>query len=130
MSLRSRILRMAAWSVFGALAACANLGTTTSDSAHLDIQATSHSIYEGEIVTVTTRSVNTLGADADIDWSTSGGNLDVEKNGRVARVKFDQPGTYMITAKLTVDGRVVDTDHVEVKVRNLTTDDDHDGDND
>jgi len=70
------ILAAAACVLFGTLVGCANFATTTSDSAQLDIQATSNSVYEGEIVTVTTRSVNTLGTDADIEWTTTGGNLE------------------------------------------------------
>jgi len=121
LSRHRHVLHLAAVLVvfLGALTGCANFGTTTSDSAHLEIQATSNSIYEGEIVTVTTRSVNTLGTDADIEWSATGGKLDSEQNGRVARAKFDKPGTFIITAKLKIDGRVVDTDQVEVNVRQL-----------
>jgi hypothetical protein len=102
-------------------------GHAETRSASLAIDATSRSIYEGEIVTVTTRSNNTLGTDASIEWTTTGGELDTEENGRIARIKFDRPGRYMVMAKLKVDGNVVDTDHVEIAVRELVRyDDGHD----
>jgi len=101
------------------LAACANTATTTSGSSRFDIQATTHSIYEGEIVTVTTRTLNTLG-DAKVEWSSTGGKLTTEKDDRIARVKFDQPGRYTITANLKVDGKVVGTEKVDVNVKPLT----------
>jgi hypothetical protein len=113
----------AAVTVLLGLSGCANTMTTSSDSAQLDLSATARSIYEGEIVTITTRSMNTLGTDADIEWSTNGGKLDTERNDRIARVKFDKTGVFTITAKLVVDGQVVDVDHVEVTVRQLTPED-------
>jgi hypothetical protein len=119
MRLHRPIVLSAALALLLGLSGCANTLTTTSDSAQLDISATAHSIYEGEIATVTTRSMNTLGRDADIEWSTTGGKLDTERNDRIARIKFDKPGTYIITAKLVVDGHVVDSDQVEVTVRQL-----------
>jgi hypothetical protein len=120
MSIAHRILASAVLLVpFGVLGACANTATTTSGSSRFDIQATTHSIYEGEIVTVTTRTLNTLG-DASVEWSTTGGKLSTEKEDRIARVKFDQPGHYTITANLKVDGKVVDTEKVDVNVKPLT----------
>ena len=117
--LRSVPMTAALFVCLGALSGCASLMTTTSDSAQLDIQATANSIYEGEIVTVVTRSMNTLGSKATIQWTTTGGKADEEQNGRVYRVKFDTAGHYVITARLTVDGQVVDSDQVEIKVRQL-----------
>jgi hypothetical protein len=107
--------------VLAAFTGCANMGTTTTNSAKLSTEATSHHIYEGEITTIVTRSMNTLGTDADIEWSTTGGKLDTEQNGRIARVKFDKPGTFIITAKLKIKGQIVDTEQEEIQVSQLVT---------
>jgi hypothetical protein len=77
------------------------------------------SVLEGETVTVTTRTANLVGRDANIKWTATGGELETEQNGRVARVRFDRPGTYTISARLNVDGEMVETDSVTVTVHPL-----------
>ena len=83
----------------------------------MNLAASSRSILAGEVVTVTAQTENLLGREADIEWSTTGGSLDEDQNGRIARVKFDRPGTYTVTALLRVGDQVLKSDSVEVEVK-------------
>lgn len=85
----------------------------------LALQATSREIYSGEIATVTAETANLLGRDAEVRWSTTGGELTTQDRGRIARVKFDSPGTYVVSAQLWSDGELVKTDSVTIEVRSL-----------
>jgi hypothetical protein len=85
----------------------------------LRLEPTSRTITSGEVVTVAARTENLLGRDADIKWLAPGGDLRVEQNGRIARVRYDQPGTYTITAQLFADGREVRRDQTTVRVNPL-----------
>lgn len=108
-----------------ALPAAALMGCETSrhnsiasdSNAGLDINASSDSIVSGETVTFTARTFDTYGRDAKIEWNTTAGDLKTEQNGRVARVKFSDVGTYTVSATLSVDGRDVARDMAEVRVR-------------
>jgi hypothetical protein len=71
----------------------------------------------GDTVTLTTRSQNLLGKDAKVEWTTTGGKIDGEDRGRIARAKFDKPGTYTVTGRLYVDGKLYDEDSVNILVR-------------
>lgn len=78
-------------------------------------------VVVGEVVTVTTETRNLFGRAADIEWSANGGIVETEQNGRVARVRFEQPGTYTIMARLRAeDDSIIRTDSVNVNVRPLT----------
>jgi len=85
----------------------------------LRLEPTSRTITQGEVVTVKARTENLLGRDADVKWLAPGGSLNVEQNGRIARVRYDQPGTYTVTAQLFVDGREVRRDQTTVRVNAL-----------
>jgi len=89
----------------------------TADPATIDIAASSTNIVAGEISTISMRSENTLGRDALVEWTTTGGRITTEANGTIARARFDEPGAYTVTAKLTLDGREVDSDSVTINVR-------------
>lgn len=86
-------------------------------NAGLDIEASSDSIVSGETVTFVARTFDTYGRDAKVEWNTTAGDLKTEESGRVARVKFDEIGTYTVSATLRVDGRDVARDMAEVRVR-------------
>ena len=73
-------------------------------------------VLAGDTVTLIARTKETYGRDARIEWSTTGGSLKTEDNGRVARVRFETPGTYGVSAKLQVEGRQVAADMVDVRV--------------
>lgn len=85
----------------------------------IGLTASTRQLVAGEIATFTTESQNTLGRDAYVEWTSTGGQLQVEDNGQTARAFFDQPGAYTVTAVLFVDGREVDRDSATVNVRPL-----------
>src|SRR5688572_26754437 len=95
--------------------------TTRSNNATIEqpefsIRSSANKIMAGETVTFTTRSTNLAGRRSEIAWSSTGGELSTDHNNQVARVHFDRPGTYMVTAKLNVDGKLAETDTATIKV--------------
>lgn len=82
----------------------------------LELHPTARKVYAGEIVTITTETRNLVGREAELRWSTTGGELTTEENGRIARVRFDRPGTYVVSAQLFVNGDLAQTDSVNVEV--------------
>lgn len=93
---------------------------TTERQIEFWIEASNRDVVVGETVTVMPRSANTIGRDAEIDWSVSGGELKTEQDGRIARVKYDKPGRYTVKATLDVDGRAIDSESVVITVRPLS----------
>lgn len=81
------------------------------------IQASNDEILTGEIVTLTTRSSNLAGTQSQIEWSSTAGEVKTEENGRIARVQFDRPGQYTVSARLKVDDQLVESDTVSIDVR-------------
>jgi len=81
------------------------------------IDASSRQIVSGEIVTFTARTMDIYGRSAVVTWTSSGGNLVTEQDGRMARVKFDEPGMYSVRATLSTDGHKTLSDVVEVRVK-------------
>jgi len=92
-------------------------GNNTTGSANIGIDASSNSIVAGETVTFVARSRDTYGRAAKIRWTSTAGRLTTEQDGRIARVKFDEPGTYTVRAILDLDGRETVSDMSEVRVR-------------
>lgn len=74
----------------------------------------------GEIVTITARTQDTYGRASELNWTSTSGKLTTEQNGRVARVRFDEPGTFTVAAVLMVDGKEVRHESVEVVVKPLS----------
>src|SRR5688572_20981106 len=97
-----------------------------SDSSHrtvdtapeFSISPTAREIMVGETVTLTTQSRNLMGRDVDVEWTSTGGELTTERNGQIARVKFDKPGTYTVAATASFENRVI-TDSASINVRPL-----------
>lgn len=91
-----------------------------SDSPHpasVSIEASSREIVAGETVTLTARTKDTYGRNTTIKWTSTAGTLTTEQDGRVARVKFDAPGTYSVRAALMADGREMQSDMTEIRVK-------------
>ena len=86
-------------------------------TAALSLEASSRDIVTGETVTVVARTRDTYGRDAKIKWTASSGDIRQEQEGRVARVKFTEPGTYTISASLSINDQVVQSDMVEIRVK-------------
>ena len=85
----------------------------------ISLMASNKDIVAGEVSTFTVNSRNTLGRDAQVDWSSTGGDLKTAENDRIARVTFDEAGVFTVTATLIVDGREVDREMVNINVRPL-----------
>ena len=83
----------------------------------LSLEPSSREIVSGETVTVVARTRDTYGRDAKVRWTSAGGELRQEQDGRIARVKFAEPGSYTISASLTIDDQVVQSDTVEIRVK-------------
>lgn len=70
----------------------------------------------GQLVTATATPDAPLSDRATIDWITTGGTINTEKDATVARLRFAKPGTYKVTAKLMVDSKEVNRSTVEVPI--------------
>ncbi len=107
-----------------ALTACNSSSRTTSDPAvsrvGFNLEPSTRNLIAGETVTIFARSYDTYGRDPQITWTTTGGSLNTEQAGRVARVKIDEAGTYTVTAVLTADGREIKRESVEIRVKPLS----------
>jgi len=85
----------------------------------ITIVSSNREVAVGDTTTFTMNSKNTLGRNARVEWTTTGGTLTTEDNGRIARVQFDQPGAYTVTSKLIVDDQIQDQDAITVTARPL-----------
>jgi hypothetical protein len=85
----------------------------------ISLVSSNREIAVGDTTTLTVNSRNTLGRDARVEWTTTGGDLQTADSDRVARLMFEQPGMYTVTASLLVDGREVDRESVNINVRPL-----------
>jgi uncharacterized protein YjdB len=84
------------------------------------LEPSTRDVITGEIVTIFARSHDTYGRDPEIVWTSSAGTVTTEQGGRIARVKFDQPGTFTVTAVLTADAREIERETVEIHVKPLS----------
>ena len=119
-------LNVMAWSIVaaGALGAvgCNNNKVDeplVEDKPQISLRASNREIVAGDTTTLAIYSKNTAGANADIEWGSTGGRLMTDDNNRVARISFDQPGVYTVTARLLIDGREVDRESTNITVRPL-----------
>lgn len=83
----------------------------------LSLDPSMRSILAGETVTIVARTEDTYGRDSKITWTSSSGELRTEQGGRVARVRFDQPGKYTVVAVLGIDGQETRRETVEITVK-------------
>ena len=109
----------------GAGAACnssprSSTGDPAVNRVGLSLEPSTRDLMVGETVTITARSQDTYGRDSQLNWSSTAGQVNTEQNGRIARVKFDQPGTYTVSAVLMIDGREARREAVEIRVKPLS----------
>lgn len=102
------------------LTGCATTDQAADGQPTFSIRASNDEVLTGEIVTLTTRSTNLAGRQSQIEWSSTGGDVTTEENGRIARVQFDRPGKYTVSARLNVDDQLVESDTVSIDVRPVT----------
>ena len=108
-----------------AIAACnASSRSSSSDSTTsrvgFSLEASRDELLVGETTTIFARSSDTFGRDPRITWTTSAGELVTEQGGRVARLTHDRPGTCVVTAVLTADGREIRRESIEIRVLPLS----------
>jgi hypothetical protein len=106
--------------VAGGLGGCEGMGRALGsgdDAPSMDVRASTRSLVAGEIATFTLSTRDTYGRDVRAVWESSGGDLTTDEGGRVARVRFAEPGEYLVTAKLFEGEREVDQETVNVRVR-------------
>ncbi len=108
-----------------ALSGCGNSSRNSSSDSTVSrvgftLEPSTRDLVAGESVTIFARSYDTYGRDPEITWTSSAGRITTEQNGRIARVKFDQPGTYSVSAVLTADGREIKRETVEIRVKPLS----------
>ncbi|MFN0010041.1 MAG: PKD domain-containing protein [Phycisphaerales bacterium] len=109
----------------GAVGACekntrSSSGEPATSRVNLSLEPSTRSLMVGEIVTITARSEDTYGRNSQLNWSSTAGKVTTEENGRIARVKFEQPGTYTVSAVLMIDGREARREAVEIRVKPLS----------
>ncbi len=104
-----------------ALAGACSTGSSggAGHDASVSISSSTSDATVGDTVTFQATTHDTYGRDAEVQWTTTAGKLSTDQNGRVARVRFEQPGIYSVRSVLLVDGREVDSDMEEVRVRPL-----------
>lgn len=113
--------------VLGTLAAAAMVGCNRSrmdepfieDRPQISLRAANREIVAGDTTTLSIFSKNTLGRDAEVEWSSTGGNITTDENNRIARLSFQDSGVYTVTARLLVDGQEVDRESTNITVRPL-----------
>ena len=115
------ISRISVWMTALTFVLTAGLGCETkpepgSVPVTFDVEASRTSVLAGENVTFTAKPTNTYDRDASIDWTTTGGDLEIVDDDRVARVTFDDPGEYKVSADLLLEGKRVATEMVKVTV--------------
>jgi plastocyanin len=98
-------------------AGCQSNSYAENDNVRFRVLASNVDIVAGDVVTFSTRSENTLGRDAKVTWTSTGGELDTEDGGRIARATFKKPGTYTVTGRLELDGQPTHSDSIDVRVK-------------
>ncbi len=110
---------VAGFATVGAFTGCESQRRTegVAPNAAITIESSGRELMAGETATFIARSRDTYGRDARIRWSSTAGDVNVDQDGRVARVTFKETGTYTVKATLSVDGQEVQTALAEVRVR-------------
>jgi hypothetical protein len=124
MKVSTRILLASVLLALGTSAACDTTTHSSGDpaSSHvgLSLETSTRELTKGEIVTIIARSEDTYGRESKISWTTTSGDLTTEQNGRVARIRFEEAGTYTVTAVLMIDGREARRATVDIHVKPLS----------
>jgi plastocyanin len=99
------------------LGGCATTAHGPQDPIEFSIAPSVRTVHVGEPVTLTTRSANTVGYETSVDWQTTGGELTTQQRQHIAQIKFDQPGTYQVTATLHMKNQPDYSDTVDFVVK-------------
>jgi plastocyanin len=107
---------------FATLEGCSSNGGNSRTEASavqkpsITVTGPNRELMAGDTATFMANSMNTYGRDVKIKWMTTAGKLTTDEGGRVARVRFDEAGTYTVKAMLDVDGTTSQTEAVDVRV--------------
>jgi len=93
--------------------------TDHRESVGLSVSASHSEILVGEVVTFTAHTSDTLGRDVDLKWTSTGGDLDVQRGNRIARVKFNEVGTYSVKADMYLNDNLYKSESKVVTVKPL-----------
>jgi hypothetical protein len=108
------------------LAAAVSVGCDTTDESYteplggamsIELKPANHTIAAGDTVTIATHTRNLAVRGSDIQWASTGGRIELSEDHRIARVRFDNPGRYTVTARALYNGSIVDTSSVQIEVR-------------
>lgn len=102
-----------------AINACATDESMRHDEtpvSSIEIEGSSRDLLVGDTATFIARTSDTYGRDAKVTWSSTAGTINTDDDGRIARVTFNEAGTYTVKATLMVNGNAIRTDSVEVHV--------------
>lgn len=87
------------------------------ENVKLSVEPSRREAIVGEVITLTAQTENLLGRNATIQWTAPAGDLRTQEDGRIARVIFEEPGTYSVTARLFIDEFEVRRDTETITVR-------------
>jgi PKD repeat protein len=73
-----------------------------SSNANMSLWLSNSRIVVGDTTTLAVSSENTAGREPRFDWKSDGARIEQFENGRVAHVTYAQPGTYTVTATMTL----------------------------
>ncbi len=85
------------------------------DTITFDVTASRYNALAGEVVTFTADATNTLGRSSKVNWTTTGGTIE-RRADTALQIKFNDPGEYIISADLIVDGDRIRSDDAKVKI--------------
>ncbi len=87
------------------------------DKVSIHLESAPREVIVGDTVTFIAHTTDTFGRNVKVNWSSTAGEVQTDEGGRIARVKFNDAGTYSVKATLELDGRPVQSDMAEVRVR-------------
>jgi plastocyanin len=97
--------------------ACASNEPAEQRQVSMSVDASSGEVMAGDTVTLRAKTENALGRDSHVAWTSVGGDIKTEENGRTARASFKKPGLYTVTARLYVNDRVMREESVDIRVK-------------
>ena len=102
------------------IAGCVSTPPVSNINVALVLEQSHEVVKAGESVTFTAHATGVAGRDHEIKWKNEGGDFSSLGEERYARVQYDKPGIYSVTASLFLDGKLVDQRRAQVKVDPLS----------
>ena len=85
----------------------------------LEVRPDDAQVVAGETVVLTAHADESIlyRGDARVEWDAPEGEVSIASPNRIARVRYEQPGSYRVTARLMVGGEEVASDVTSIRVR-------------